>query len=104
MKSTKNPEAKAINQKQGPRRGNTGTPSKRDEFKSAKSDTNSERSRLADFVINALGMRGKGVQPSVNPALEQISGNSAKTTGISRNKTADGATLPAKYKRPKTKG
>ena len=104
MKSTKNPEARAINQKQGPRTGNQNPGSKRADFMAAKSTTGSERSKLADFVTNALAMRGKGMQPYVDPALEQVSGNSAKTTGISRNKTADGATLPAKYKRPKTKG
>ena len=104
MKSTKNPEARAINQKQGPRTGNAGTPAKHAEFKAAKSETNSERSRLADFVISALGMRGKGVQPYVNPALENISSNSARTTGIAKNKTADGSKLPSKYKSPKTKG
>ena len=32
MKSTKNPEARAINQKQGPRTGNAGTASKRSSF------------------------------------------------------------------------
>ena len=104
MKSTKNPEAKAINQKQGPRTGNTGTPAKRDEFRSMKSETGSERSRLADFVMDALGMRGKGMQPHVNPALENISSNRAKTTGLSKNSTADGSRAPAKNKAPKSKG
>jgi hypothetical protein len=101
---TSNPQEKAINQKQGPRTGNTGTPSKRDEFKSMKSDRSSEKSKLADFVMNALEGRGKGMAPSVNPALENLSPNSSKTTGIKKNPTADGARLPSKYKSPKTKG
>jgi hypothetical protein len=101
----KNPQAKSsVNVAQGPRTGNAGTPSKRNEFMSAKSETGSERSRLADFVMDALGMRGKGMQPYVNPALENISSNSAKTTGISRNSTADGSRAPAKNKPPKSKG
>ena len=86
---TSNPQEAAINQKQGPRTGNTGTPSKRDDFKAMKSDRSSEKSKLADFVISAL---------------ENLSPNSAKTTGIKKNVTADGARLPSKYKSPKTKG
>jgi hypothetical protein len=104
MATTKNPEAKPINQKQGPRTGNAGTPTKRKEFKDAKSTTGSERSRLADFVINALTTRGNDTKPAINPGVENLSPNSARTTGISKNSTADGAKLPAKYKRPKTKG
>ena len=95
---------KKINQPQGPRTGNTGTPSKRTEFKAAKSDTGSERSKLADFVMSALSMRGRGMAPSVDPALENISSNSAKTTGLAKNSTANGAKLPGRYKSPKTKG
>lgn len=101
---TSNPQEKAINQKQGPRTGNQNPGTKREDFMSAKSETNSERSRLADFVMAALTNRGTGMKPSVNSALENVSPNSAKTTGISRNKTADGATLPSKYKSPKKKG
>ena len=102
---TSNPKQRAsVNVAQGPRSGNTGSPDKRAEFKAAKSTSSSERSKLADFVMDALGMRGRGMQPYVNPALENMSSNSAKTTGISKNVTADGARLPTKYKSPKTKG
>jgi hypothetical protein len=102
---TSNPKQRAsVNVAQGPRSGNTGSPDKRAEFKSAKSTSSSERSKLADFVMSALGMRGKGMQPYVNPALENLNSNSAKTTGISKNSTADGSRLPGKYKSPKTKG
>ena len=104
MATTKNPQAKAINQKQGPRTGNAGTAAKRSEFMSAKSDTGSERSRLADFVMDALANRGEHTKSSINPGLENMSPNSAKTTGIKRNPTANGAKLPGKYKSPKTKG
>jgi len=104
MATTKNPQAKPINQKRGPTTGNTNTGSKHADFVKAKSETSSERSKLADFVMGALGMRGDGMKPYVNPALENISSNSAKTTGIKKNSTADGAKLPGKYKMPKTKG
>jgi hypothetical protein len=101
---TGNPQDRAINQKQGPRTGNMGTPSKRDDFKSMKSDRSSEKSKLADFVISALEGRGNGTKPAINPALENLSPNSAKSTGIKKNVTADGTRLPSKYKQPKTKG
>lgn len=102
--STKNPQAKPINQKRGPTTGNQNPGSKRKDFMSEKSETNSERSKLADFVMDALAMRGRGMQPDVNPALENISDSSAKNTGIKKNSTANGSKLPSKYKAPKTKG
>ena len=104
MATTMKPQSKAINQKQGPRLGNEGSPSKRKEFKAAKSTTGDERSRLADFVMAAVANRGEHTKSSINPGLENLSANSAKTTGIKRNTTADGAKLPGKYKSPKTKG
>lgn len=104
MASTKNPQAKPVNQKRGPTTGNAGNPEKRSSFQSAKSEVNSERSRLADFVMSALGMRGAGMKPTVNPALESVNDNSARTSGISKNSTSDGSRLPSKYKSPKKKG
>ena len=104
MATVKNPEAKPINQKRGPTTGNGGNTAKRAEFIAAKSETGSERSRLADFVMSALANRGEHTKPSINPGLENLSANSARTTGIKRNVTADGARLPAKYKSPKTRG
>jgi len=86
MATTKNPQSKPINQKQGPRTGNTGTPAKRSEFSAEKSKTSSERSRLADFVMNALANRGAGMKPHIDPAVEGISSN----TGPKRNPTAGG--------------
>jgi hypothetical protein len=90
MASTKNPEAKPINQKRGPTTGNNGTPSKRSAFEAAKSKSSSEKSKLAAFVMDALATRGAGMAPSVNPALEGLSSNSGPTTGKSRNPTAGG--------------
>lgn len=69
---TKNPQAKAVNQKQGPRNGNTGTPSKRDEFVSAKSKSGSERGALARMVTDAVASRGRGMKGYRDPAVEGV--------------------------------
>ena len=101
---TSNPQEKSVNQKQGPRIGNMGTPTKRDDFKKMKSESSSEKSKLAEFVLSALENRGQGMKPYVNSALENLSPNSSKSTGIKNNVTANGSKLPSKYKQPKTKG
>lgn len=67
-----NPQSKPINQKRGPTTGNAGSATKYDAFKSAKSASSSEKSKLATMVTDALEMRGRGVQPKVDPALEGI--------------------------------
>ena len=99
MLNTKNPQAKAINQKRGPTTGNAGTPTKRNDFMDAKSTSSSEKATLAKMVTDALEMRGRGTAPTVNPALEGVSMNT--NTGPKKNSTADGAKLPGKYKSPK---
>jgi hypothetical protein len=99
MLSTKNMQAKEINQKRGPTTGNAGTPSKRNDFMDLKASSGSEKAVLAKMVTDALEMRGRGVAPSVNPALEGVSSNT--NTGPKKNSTADGARLPGKYKSPK---
>jgi len=90
-------QAKPINQKRGPTTGNAGTMSKRDEFMAQKASSGSEKSVLANMVTSALEMRGRGVAPKIDPALEGLHSN----TGPKRNPTADGAKLPSKYKSPK---
>jgi len=97
---TSNPNEKAINQQQGPRTGNTGTPSKRDEFKAMKNESSSEKSKLADFVMSALEGRGNATKSSINKGVEGLDSN----RGPKSNPTADGARLPKSAKRPKTKG
>ena len=92
-----NPQSKPINQKRGPTTGNQGTPSKRSAFMDAKATSGSEKSVLADMVTSALEMRGRGVAPKINPALEGLHSN----TGPKTNPTANGAKLPNKYKSPK---
>jgi hypothetical protein len=94
---TRNPQAKAINQKRGPTTGNSGTPTKRKEFMAEKSTVNSERATIANMITSALEMRGRGQAGKTNPALEGVHSN----TGPKKNPTADGAKLPSKYKSPK---
>jgi hypothetical protein len=94
---TRNPQAKAINQKRGPTTGNQGTPTKRNTFMSEKSTVNSERAVLANMITNALEMRGRGQAGTTNPALEGVHSN----TGPKVNPTSNGSKLPSKYKSPK---
>lgn len=70
--STKNPEARAVNQKRGPTTGNTNTGSKRSEFESAKARSGSERSALADMVTDAVARRGELMRGYRDPAVEPI--------------------------------
>jgi hypothetical protein len=95
-----NPQSKPINQGRGPQTGNAGTMSKRNAFMDAKSTSSSEKAKLADMITSALEMRGRGVAPKVNPALEGLHSN----TGPKKNPTASNSSLPGKYKKPTTKG
>ena len=70
--STKNPQAKPINQKRGPTTGNANPGGKRGEFESAKSKSGSERSALAQSVISALETRGRKMQSVRDPATEPL--------------------------------
>jgi hypothetical protein len=97
--NTNNPQSKS-NQKRGPTTGNAGTPSKRNAFMDAKSTSSSEKSKLATMVTDALEMRGRGMKPYVNPALEGLHSN----TGPKTNPTSNGSRLSSKYKKPTTKG
>jgi hypothetical protein len=102
MMNTKNPQAKAINQKRGPTMGNAGTSSKRNDFMKMKSTSSGEKSQLADMVISALETRGRGMKPHIDPAVEGLSSNT--NVGPKKNSTADGSKLPSKFKKPTTKG
>lgn len=70
--STKNPQAKEINQKRGPTTGNANPGAKRGEFMSAKSKSGSERSELAKSVITALETRGNKMKSFRDPAVEPL--------------------------------
>ena len=98
----KNLTSKPINQKRGPTTGNAGNTTKRNAFMDAKSTSSSEKATLANMVTSALEMRGRGVQPKINPALEGVSSNT--NTGPKKNPTASNSSLPSKYKKPTTKG
>ena len=59
--------SKNINQKQGPRTGNKGTPSKREAFLNAKESSSSDKVYLAKMVTDALGRgptKGNGGKPN----------------------------------------
>ena len=80
-----NPQSKPINQKRGPTTGNSGTPSKRNEFMAEKAKVNSERATIANMITDALANRGRTQFGSrTNPGLEGLHSN----TGPKRNPTA----------------
>ena len=70
--STKNPQAKAINQKRGPTTGNDNPGGKRGEFMSAKSKSGSERSALAKMVTDTIAKRGEKMRGFRDMAVEPI--------------------------------
>jgi hypothetical protein len=72
MKSTTNPQSKAINQKRGPTTGNMNTGSKRSEFESAKAKSGSERSRLANMITDAFAARGRGMKGFRDSTVEGV--------------------------------
>jgi hypothetical protein len=72
-----------INQPQGPRTGNDGTPEKRKAFMADKSASSSEKSALADMVTTALETRGRGMKSFRDPAVEGLHAN----TNVGRGPT-----------------
>jgi hypothetical protein len=72
MKMEKTSTGKSINQKQGPRTGNTGTPEKRDTFMAEKSKVNSERSAIAKMITGALETRGRDNRSHRSPGVESL--------------------------------
>ena len=83
MISSKNMQAKAINQARGPQTGNAGTPSKRSDFMTAKSKSGSERSALANMVTDAVAARGRGMKGFRDAAVEGLHSN----TNVGRGPT-----------------
>ena len=75
-----------INQPQGPRTGNMGTPSKRATFVKEKASSGNEKSALANMVMDALAGRGAGMQGKIDPTVEGLHSD----TGPKRNPTAGG--------------
>jgi len=97
---TGNPQEASVNQKQGPRTGNQGSPEKRSAFMSAKSNSGSEKQALANSVLAALELRGIKAKPFIDPAVENLKPN----VGPKVNPTANGSRLPRGAKSPKTRG
>ena len=97
--STKNMQAKEINQKRGPTTGNMDAGGKRSTFMKEKASTGNEKSALADMVTSAVARRGEGMKSFRDPAVEGLHADT--NVGVKKNFTADGAKLPSKYKAPK---
>ena len=97
---TGNPQEASVNQKQGPRTGNQGTPEKRNAFMEMKNNTTSEKQALANQVLAALELRGIRSKPFIDPAVEPLDAN----RGPKVNPTANGSRLPRGAKSPKTRG
>ena len=73
-KSTRNMNGVTnVNQSQGPRTGNAGTPSKRSDFTAAKD----ARAPIADMIAGAFAARAQ--DDHVNPKLEPVSANSRRS-------------------------
>lgn len=92
MISTKNMQAKSINQKRGPQTGNAGTPSKREEFMSAKAKSGSEKAELAMMITDAVAARGQGMMGFRDKAVEGLHAN----TNVGRGPTRGNAAKPQK--------
>ena len=70
--STKNMQAKEINQGRGPTTGNESTGSKRADFMSEKAKTGSEKSELANMITDAVASRGEGMRGFRDSATEGL--------------------------------
>jgi hypothetical protein len=90
----KNPEAKNVNQKQGPRTGNTGDSAKRTTF--IKEKSGEWREAIANRIMTALEGRGTGMKPYIDPAVEGLHAD----TGPKRNPTAGGTKYNVRTKAP----
>lgn len=100
--STSNPQSKPINQKRGPTVGNEDLGGKRNAFMKEKATSGNERSALADMVTAAVARRGQGMKPFIDPTVEGLHADT--NVGPKSNTTANGSKLPAKYKRPVSRG
>jgi hypothetical protein len=90
MISTKNPNAKAVNQARGPQTGNAGTPSKRADFMAAKAKSGSEKAELANMITDAVAARGQGMRGFRDATVEGLHAN----TNVGRGPTKGNAGKP----------
>jgi hypothetical protein len=70
--STKNMQAKPINQSRGPTTGNHNTGSKRADAMAEKAKSGSDKSALASMVTDAVARRGELMRGVRDPAVEPI--------------------------------
>jgi hypothetical protein len=70
--STKNMQAKPINQQRGPTTGNTNSGSKRADFMSEKAKSGSEKSEIANMITDAVAKRGELMRSVRDPAVEPV--------------------------------
>jgi len=70
--STKNMQAKEINQRRGPTVGNENPGTKRQDFMKAKAKSSSEKSELANMVTDAVARRGELMRSVRDPAVEPL--------------------------------
>jgi hypothetical protein len=90
--STKNMQAREINQSRGPTTGNENPGSKRSTFVAEKSRTGSEKSELANMITDAVAARGRGMEPFHIKAVEGVHTN----TNVGRGPTKGNGAKPAK--------
>ena len=86
-------QSKSVNAAQGPRSGNAGTATKRDEFIAMRSN-DSSRQAAADLVMSRLESRNP--VPFIDPKVEPLNANS----GPKRNPTAGGTEYNKTKPRP----
>ena len=70
--STKNMQAKPVNQARGPTTGNHNTGTKRADAMAEKAKSGSEKSALADMVTDAVARRGELMRSVRDPAVEPV--------------------------------
>jgi hypothetical protein len=70
--STKNQQARPINQSRGPTTGNENTGTKRKDALAEKARTGSEKSVLAQMVTDAVARRGELMMGVRDPAVEPL--------------------------------
>jgi hypothetical protein len=84
--NVRNMQARPVNQAQGPRNGNAGSPAKRAKFVKEKASSGNEKSAIANMITDALSGRGAGMQGKIDPTVEGLHAD----TGPKRNPTAGG--------------
>ena len=93
--STKNMQAKPVNQARGPTTGNHNTGTKRADAMAEKAKSGSEKSALADMVTDAVARRGelmRGVRdPAVEPLKAKVNVGRGPTRGNAAKQSKSGA-------------